>query len=103
MVQFGLRVFGFGLLYFLVYRPLFWAAVAIGDSAHPTLSLPHGLTLTVLNFPMMYLTPWGDALKPSLGDNGTILLFTAINAILWGLLLSWVSGHPWSRIIKRRP
>ena len=81
--------------YHVIYLRLFYEAVAIGDTANPVLSPLHGLALTILNFPMMYLwSPLGDWLKPHLTDDGVISLFTKINAVVWGFLstcLLWLT------------
>ena len=77
-----------GALYAVVYLRLLEAAIGIGDSDNPVLSLPHGVAMTVLSFPMRTLCNplCGDVLKKRLGDNGTIYVFVGINAVIWGAM-----------------
>ena len=80
-----------GICYHAIYYRVFAQAVAIGDSANPVLSPLHGITLSVLNFPMMYLWfPIGEWLKPHLTDDGVYSLFAKINALVWGFMVTWV-------------
>ena len=72
--------------------------IAIGDTAHPLVPDWLGASLTVLNFPMFYLpTPLGDWLKQFLTDNGTINLFSAIDALFWTHLVVWLLSRPRAR------
>jgi len=80
------------VIYHFVYLRLLYEAVAIADTAHPVLSPLHGVALTILNFPMMYLWfPIGEWLKPHLTDDGVISLFATINALVWGFFVVWLA------------
>jgi hypothetical protein len=92
-----------GVIYHFAYLRLFYEAVAIGDTANPVLSPAHGIALTILNFPMMYLwVPVGDWLKPHLTDDGVISLFAKINALVWGFLVTWLTLFIIQRSRRRR-
>jgi hypothetical protein len=79
----------FGVIYHFIYLRLLYQVVAINDSAHPVLSPLQSAALTILNFPMMYLWfPVGEWLKPHLGDDGVVSLFSKINALVWGVLVT---------------
>ena len=92
-----------GVIYHFAYLQLLYEAVAIGDTAHPVLSPLHGVALTILNFPMMYLWfPIGEWLKPHLTDDGVISLFAKINALVWGFLVIWLASFIIQRSRKRR-
>ena len=90
------------VIYFLIYFFLFAQAIGIGDSANPVLPPAHGMTLAILNFPMMYLyIPLGDWLEPLLSDNGVLFLFAGLNALFWGAGI--VTLGIWtSQLMKRR-
>lgn len=80
-----------GFIYHFAYLRLSYQALAIGDSAHPVLSPLHGIALSILNFPMIYLWfPLGDWLKLHLTDNGVFSLFARINALVWGFAVTWL-------------
>lgn len=92
-----------GVIYHFAYLRLLYEAVAIGDTAHPVLSALHGVALTILNFPMMYLWfPIGKWLKPHLTDDGAISLFATINALVWGFLVMWLALFIIQRSRRRR-
>ena len=90
------------VIYCLIYLFLFAQAIAIGDSADPVLPPAHGMTLAILNFPMMYLyIPLGDWLEPLLSDNGVLFLFAGFNSLFWGAGI--VTLGIWtSQLMKRR-
>ena len=67
--------------------------IAIGDSANPVLSIPLGIAVDILGFPMFWLPDSVfDSLKPHLTDNGVIELFVAINAVFWAFVASRLIG-----------
>ena len=92
-----------GITCHAVWYRLFGEAVAIGDTAHPVLSPLHGVALSILNFPMMYLWfPIGEWLKPHLTDDGVISLFAKINALFWGILVTWALSFIIQRSRRRK-
>jgi hypothetical protein len=68
---------------------LLYTALAIGDSIHPVLSPLHSIALCILSFPMMYVFPLAEWLKPHLTDDGVISLFARINALVWSFAVTW--------------
>jgi hypothetical protein len=89
------------VIYFLIYWLLLAQAIGIGDSANPVLPPVHGMALSILNFPMMYLyVPLGDWLEPLLSDNGVLYLFAGLNSLFWGAGI--VTLGIWTRQLKKR-
>ena len=89
------------VIYFLIYFFLFAQAIGIGDSANPVLPPAHGMALSILNFPMMYLyIPLGDWLEPLLSDNGVLYLFAGLNSLFLGAGI--VTLGIWIRQLKKR-
>lgn len=92
MLKYLLAIPAIAVAYYCVYMALAGAAIAIGDSGNPVLSVPHGVALSILSFPMMTLWSYvgGDWIKQYIGDNATMFLFTGINGVLWGALLTFL-------------
>ena len=91
-----------GICYHSLYYWLAAEAQGIADSANPVLSPLHGIALSFLNFPMMYLWfPIGEWLKPHVTDDGVFSLFAKINALVWGFLVTWVACFVF-RFAKRK-
>lgn len=88
-------------IYGLIYLVLLAQSIGIGDSANPVLPPAHGMALSILNFPMMYLyVPLGDWLEPLLSDNGVLYLFAGLNSLFWGAGI--VTLGIWTRQLKKR-
>ncbi len=91
-VVFLVGVPAIGVCYHSLYYWLAAEAQGIADSANPVLSPLHGIALSILNFPMMYLWfPIGEWLKPHLTDDGVFSLFAKINALVWGFSVTWAA------------